>query len=44
MDVNEVYSAFLCKEDAEKEMNQIENKRESYEKAVNWIEQIRELL
>lgn len=38
------YSAFLCKEDAEKEMNQIENKRESYEKAVNWIEQIRELL
>ena len=38
------YSAFLCKEDAEKEMNQIENKRGDYEKAVNWIEQIREIL
>ena len=38
------YSAFLCKEDAEKEMNQIENKRGDYEKAVNWIEQIKEML
>lgn len=29
------YTALLCKEDAEKEMNQIENKRGDYEKAVN---------
>lgn len=38
------YTAFLNKEEAENEMNKILEKRKQYEKAISWIDQLRELL
>lgn len=38
------YSAFLDQESAEKEMNNIMQKREQYENAISWMDQLRELL